>query len=126
MKYLFVFTLGLLLFFICLGVKNNNAADQSMTITEEEAVKIAKEKIKSFGYDSENMAIKVSLHNEPWNPYLPKDSKDYYHKLRQDKLKGKKYWAVYYYPKSPTHLGGDVCIFIDSQTSQVITDYRGK
>lgn len=126
MKYLFVFVLGLFLFFVCLGIKNNDASDLKIKITGEEAIRLAKGKIKSFGYDSENMAVKVSSHNQPWNPYVPENSTDEYDLIRKDKLTGKKYWAVYYYWTNPLRKGGDVCIFVDADTGKIITECRWK
>jgi len=99
---------------------------QNINISEEKAVKIAYEEAERLGYDVGNMEARVSQHNKPWNSYLSKDSADEYSCSRKDKLKGKRYWAVYYYSKNPLQLGGDICIFIDAQTSCVITSYRGK
>ncbi len=99
-----------------------------MEITKKEAIKIANKEVIKLGYDVKSMDVWISKYNTPWNAYLPKDSKSEYHIERQNKLKGKKYWAVNHTPKPSTGivLGGNVCIFVDANNGEIITSIRGK
>ena len=106
MKYLFILLCGIIFFLSFLGLKKNDASDQNVKITEEQAIQIANKEMDRLGYDVKNMNIKVSQHDKPWNNYLPQDSVDEYDIIRKDKLKGKKYWAVYYYVDNPLQRGG--------------------
>jgi hypothetical protein len=119
---LFVLTVIFSYFYL----KEGETMGQPAKISKEQAIVIANDEVKKLEYEIANMGVKATIHNEPWNPYLPKDSTSQYIKERKDKLSGKQYWAVYYSPKDPLRIGGDVCIFIDSQTGDVVTSYRGK
>lgn len=102
----------------------------NMKITKEKAIEISNERAIELGYNVKFMNIKVSKHDVSWNEYLPKDSVDTFVIERQKKLKSRNYWAVYYSPiserKGEIIVGGDVCIFIDANTGEIITDIRWK
>ncbi|MCP4721002.1 MAG: hypothetical protein GY860_16230 [Desulfobacteraceae bacterium] len=98
-------------------------------ITETKAIKIANKEVESFGYNLKLMAVSTSYHEEPWNDYFPKENTSNYYSEKRNQLKNKKYWAVYYFKKKIDNIvvkGGDVCIFVDSATGKVLTNYRGK
>ena len=101
-----------------------------MKITEKKAIEIANEEAIKLGYDIKSMDIKITKYNTPWNEYIPKDSKSEYIIERLNKLKNKEYWAVYYYYDfkkiGMIYKGGDLCIFVDAKTGEIITTYRGK
>ena len=100
-----------------------------MEITKDKAIEIANKEAKKLGYDIESMNIKITKHNTPWNEYLPKESETEYDVERKKQLTNKEYWAVYYYPKQEKNypiLGGDICIFVDSSSGEIITNIRGK
>ncbi len=86
-------------------------------ITEDKAIELANKEGKKLGYDVDSMRVKATHYTTPSNPYLS-DSDDRYTLERRDKLKNKEYWAVYYVNPKFTK-GGDLCIFIDSNTGEV-------
>jgi len=98
-------------------------------ITEKQAVEIANKEIEKLKYNVKDMEIKISRHSDPWNDYLPKEDNTEYFTTRKNKLSGKTYWAVYYSkaqkPGTRT-FGGDICIFIDAKTGDVLTFCRGE
>jgi hypothetical protein len=98
--------------------------------TKERAVEIATKELVKLGYDMHKMAMRITRCGTPWNEWLPKDSTSEYVKERQKRLENREYWAVYCYPKPTSteelYLGGDICVFVDSKTGDVITTYRGK
>jgi hypothetical protein len=107
----------------------NNAIGSGDMISQDKAVEIANEEITILGYNLKNMEIRVSFHENPWNEYLPRNDTSKYVSVRKNKLEDKKYWAVYYFVKTKNDqitVGGDVCIFIDANTGEIITNYRGK
>lgn len=99
-------------------------------ITNEQAIAIASRAVMQFGYDSKDMNVQITFHKKPWNKILPRNCVSGYDRTRQNKLKGKSYWSVYYHqrPSSEGGLekGGDACIFIDSETGEVLTSYGGE
>jgi len=95
-----------------------------MQITEDKAIELANKEAKNLGYNIESMKVKVTHYSTSSNEYLS-DSDEEYYVVRRNKLKNKEYWAVYYSnPKFKK--GGDLCIFIDSSTGDVLTNIRGK
>lgn len=108
---------------------NVKAYEGNMKITKEKAIEIANKEAKELGYDVESMNIELTKYNTPWNKYLPKESETEYDMERRKKLTNKEYWAVYYYPKPQRNQvvkGGDICIFIDANNGDVITNIRWK
>ena len=98
-------------------------------ISQQEAASIAEREVISLGYDCGDMNCEISLHSEPWNKCLPKNSNYPYVLIRKRKLENRKYWMVYFYPISLNDIpvdGGDIGIFVDAKTGEVLTNYRGK
>lgn len=103
---------------------NIKAYATNTLIIENKAIEIANKEAKKIGYDIESMNVKTAHYKTPSNEYLP-DSEEKYYVDRRSKLENKEYWAIYYFdPKLKK--GGDICIFIDSSSGEVITSVRGK
>lgn len=100
------------------------------SITKDNATSIASKKAIELGYDIKSMNLEVSLNNTPWNKCLPQYSGEPALDKMREKLANKEYWFVYYSPKTQGKdekiFGGDLCIFIDSKTGEIITHIRGK
>ena len=108
---------------------------QDEKVKKIKAIEIADKEAIKLGYKIDTMDMEISLCNVPWNRYLSKARDDEYAVSRKNKLKNRKYWAIYYAPRHKESIdsdeiiitaGGDVCIFIDADTGEVITNYRGK
>lgn len=106
------------------------AHEHEMNVSRDKALEIANSEAKKIGYDITIMNIITTKYNTPWNKYLPKDSNDEYHAGKMSKLKNREYWAIYYYPDRKKvglgYKGGDFCIFIDTNSGEIITDIRWK
>jgi len=98
----------------------------NVKISNESAIAIAKHEATRLGYEVEFMNIEATLYRTHWNRYLPQDSTSEYDLERQNSLKGRIYWAICYSPTASEAKGGDVCIFIDSETGKILADYRGE
>ena len=120
-------TICLCIIFSCTSISANR---NTMKITKNKAIELADIEAKKLGYDISIMNTRVDEYSTPWNEYLPKESNDQFSIEKKNKLKNKKYWAVYYYPNREKvglgYKGGDFCIFIDSTTGEIITDIRWK
>ena len=98
--------------------------DDSIAI-KEKAIKLSHDTATALGYKLVDMNSKVSFYDKPWNEFFTKEDNSEYCSDRKKILEGKSYWAVYFYPKQ-NGKGGDICIFIDVASGQVLTMYRGK
>jgi len=59
------------------------------------------------------------------NDLVQSTAQDPYSKNLLSRLRGKTYWLIYYVPKKD-QLGGDIGVFIDAETWNVIDLYRGR
>ena len=108
-------------------------------LSKEEIIQIATVKAKGLGfnieemdilYDEENRALKehllrkgVSIYNRETKEWIPASSTT--PEEEYPLLTGRNYQAVYFGPKVMMK-GGDLWIFIDKNTGEVITYIRGK
>ena len=107
-------------------IVSDSGGGDNRTISNESAIAIAMHEATRLGYEVEFMNIEVTLYRTHWNRYLPQDSTSEYDLERQNSLKGRIYWAIYYSPTTSGAKGGDVCVFIDSATGKILADYRGE
>jgi hypothetical protein len=132
--------LFLLLLVIVLCFASSFAFSQSNQLTKERIIQIAISKARDLGYKTEKMNIVyddgnksikehlkhigVSTYNEKtkkWEKDLPTTpGKEY------PELKGKDYQSVYFGPKGSGILGGNLWVFVDKNTGEVIKYIRGK
>ncbi len=113
----------------------------SMSMTKEDILRVATQEAKKLGFSIDEMmalnpesleeqqAYYQSIYSK--NNILPefflKDWRKRIEALPQigDQLKGRNYVAVYFGPKRAM-LGGDLTVFIDKKTGEVITYLKGK
>jgi hypothetical protein len=103
---------------------SKSSAGQTEVIRER-AIEIASIEAARLGYDLKSMNVSTIQQDTPWNMLFPKDSKSDYDIERQERLAGKKYWLIYFSTKQ-NRMGGDLGVFIDFNTGEIITLYRGK
>ena len=109
-----------------------------MEIAKEEAIKIANKEVINLGYDIKSDEVgsiklkNIKKYDTNWEEVIRQDIQGFSwiswwakNPDVRNKLKNKKFWAIYYAPKHHI-LGGDVCVFIDFGTGEVITCLRGK
>jgi hypothetical protein len=64
-------------------------------------------------------------YSNPWNDVVPVHPEGSYERDLYSKLQNRTYWMVYFAP-ADNALGGDVTIFIDASTGEIIAIHRGK
>lgn len=98
----------------------------NMVITKEHAIEIADREAMRLGYDTKVMNMEIDEQNTKWSTYiLSTPSALEGARELKDALKKRKYWAVYYGPKGLV-LGGDIFIFIDRDTGEILGVLRGR
>lgn len=106
------------------------ACGGAMGIGEKRAVEIADARGGELNTAGRKLKVRATRHSTPWNDCIPKETDTPYLKERMEKLKGKSYWAVYYYPDPGEGgkgvKGGDFCVFVDAETGEVLTEVRWK
>ena len=105
--------------------KNTYANGDNIQITETKAIELASEEAKNMGYDVKTLQVRATHYKTPSNEYLPANSDSAFIAKKRNKLRNKEYWAIYFV-KHSNKKGGDLSIFIDSNTGAVITEIRWK
>ncbi len=134
MKREIIKSIILLAFFVCFlssvntdAHETENSMAKKPSISKEDAIEIAKQEAIKWGFDVKTMKIKTSLHSVPWNSSLPKvplqGDKDSV--LHKKKLEGKVYWMVFLAPKK-LMVGGNLSVFVDAQSGQILTAFGGE
>lgn len=76
----------------------------------------------------ESRALEISSAKRfltPRNDLVPDNAIGLYWKALTSKLEGRVYWIIYYQPRV-MQFGGDIAVFIDAETQEVIHIYRGE
>ena len=101
-------------------------------ISREQVAQIAKNEALRLGYLLEHLEIELDETNREWNDYVSFLQRGEVHENTKKwmqglsaKLAGKKYWAVYFRPKQQ-QLGGDLCVFVDARTGDILDVVRGR
>lgn len=98
-----------------------------ISMTLKEAKEIGKRELKKQGYPLEEMDIKADDKNSFWYEYSAKNPSGLGGAIvERMNREGKKFWAIYFYPKEKEQLGGDVWVFIDASSSEVIGIIHGQ
>ena len=120
-KRLIFIILSVLIITLC--YLNIAAFSIELPISKHKAILIANNEVNQYGLNVNALKVEATKYNTPWNKYLPKDNKAYDND--RNKLKDREYWAVYYH--NPIYKkGGDLCIFIDANSGNVISKIRWK
>ncbi len=115
------------------------AFSQSGKLTKEQIIQIASSKAKELGYKTEKMRITYDDGNKLnkkhftregesiWNEKTKKWDKVLLTTVKEEypELNGKHYQSVYFSPKKAM-LGGDLWIFVDRDTGEVIKHVAGE
>jgi hypothetical protein len=95
-------------------------------ITQKEILVFANKEAVRLGYDIGSMDVYLDRYNAEWNKLISNDPSylECSPELR-DKLKNG-YWAVYYGPKNSPQKGGDLWIFVNPNTGEIIGRIGGE
>lgn len=88
-------------------------------ISKKEVMEIANKEVARLKYNIEEMKIETDEENSHWKWYISKTKLIEKNQELETKLKNRNFWAIYYEPKK-NQLGGDLFIFIDKNTGEVI------
>ena len=97
-------------------------------LPKEKVIEIAKKAARDLGFDLKKMTMEADENNTKWKKEFPSLENAPGHIGK--KVKDKKYWAVYFEPFPPSdpntvQLGGDLWVFIDANTGEVLTYWKG-
>ena len=113
-----------LLLMLLVGCVNAVNRTEAKTVSKTEIMRIANKAATDMGYDLRKLKVSMDDNNSIWNEYISKMPAGW-HSNVVDRLKGRKYSALYYEPK-PLRFGGDLFVFVDRQTGQVVATLAGQ
>lgn len=101
-------------------------ANEKMPIDVHRAIEIADGAVTSKGIDRASLELVTAKQLAvPFNDVVPRKPTSDAQRALAKKLEGRSYWYVYYVtPAAET--GGDIGIFVDAKTGEVIDVYRGR
>ena len=94
--------------------------------TRSTILAVADEEATRLGYDIEHMSVSFNTYNSKWRDYLASAQNFVPVPKVQEKLKDREYWAVYYAPPKRGMRGGNLWVFLDRETGEIITVGRGQ
>ena len=101
-------------------------------ISREQVAQIAKNEALRLGYLLEHLEIELDETNREWNDYVSFLQRAEVHENTKTwmqgfsvKMAGKKYLAGYFRPKQQ-QLGGDLFVFVDARTGDILDVVRGR
>jgi hypothetical protein len=129
-----IFNIAIIISFVYILIIGDDVYGGNEKIKRDDAVKIAENEALRLGYEkADSMDLVVAWYNTSSNHYLTYQQVDEYSLEKKNKLKNKEYWAVFFSPRGEekdgyfiTTLGGNICIFIDAMTGEILTEIRGK
>jgi hypothetical protein len=97
-------------------------------LSKEKVIEIAKQAARDLGFDLKKMTMEADVNNTKWKEAFPSIEKAPGHIGK--KVKDKKYWAIYFEPISSSdpsvvQLGGDLWVFVDANTGEILTYWKG-
>ena len=100
------------------------AAAEDKVWTRSEILAIADAEAKRLGYDVEHMSVAFDLYNTQWEQFEMQSVQNTPPPMVQA-LTGRDFFAVYYGPMQ-AQSGGDLWVFVDRHTGEIVTTIRGK
>ncbi len=117
---------GVALVGIMLGHALAAAQADNTAWTRSAILAVADKEAKRLGYEIDKMSVSFDTYNSGWRDYLASARNFVPLPEVQEALKDREYWAVYYAPLKRGMLGGDLWVFKDRATAEIITVVRGE
>lgn len=111
---------------IAMALSAASVAAAERTWTRSELLTIADKEATHLGYDVEHMSVSFDKYSSQWRNHLKSSEKE---KEREEDLKDLEHrecWVIYYAPLEELTLGGNLFIFIDRETGEVIKTIGGE
>jgi hypothetical protein len=135
-----IIIIGLLFLLVSNFIRVPEVFSQSDKLTKERITRVAISKAQELGYKTEDMDITYDEDNQKIKEHLKRSGVSTYNEgtktwekdsptapeQEYPELKDKDYQAVYFGPKEAGIKGGDLWVFIDKNTGEVIKYIRGK
>ncbi len=118
----FLITIILSFIFIAEGCVHILREDKKV-LTLDRAIITSGKKVEELGYNLDDLEVIANEQNLIWCQHRKNVSVDF--RLLDEELESRKYWAIYYRPKK-SQFGGDLFIFIDKNTGEIIDYLRGQ
>lgn len=96
-----------------------------MDIAKEKVLQISNREAEKLGYNLSELTVNIDDKNSLWEEYIKSGPILEYDQALKNTLENKEYWAIYYRPKR-LQKGGDLFVFIDKHTGEVLTSAKGK
>lgn len=94
--------------------------------TRSDILAIADAEAKRLGYDVDHMGVAFDIYNSRWNELVGSTPPETASIGLLKKLDGRRYFAVYYSLMKEPMKGGDLFVFIDRATSEVVGTLQGQ
>jgi hypothetical protein len=108
------------------GLLSCARASEKMPIDVHRAIEIADGAVTSKGIDRSSLELVTAKQlSVPFNEVVPQKPTSDSQRALAKKLDGRSYWYVYYVTRA-AEMGGDIGIFVDAKTGEVIDIYRGR
>lgn len=96
------------------------------TVLVGQAIEVADQAVGGGkGRPAELELVTAKKFDTAWNDVVPTSPSDSAHEALLSKLEDRTYWLIYYRSRT-SKLGGDVAVFVDAETADVIHVYRGR
>lgn len=95
-------------------------------LSRDKVVEVASREAAKMGYDLNTLAVDVSEYSTPWNRCLDREATSAYARERLEKLTGRDYYAVVFWPKEFKGVGGGLCVYVDKHSGEIITSIRNR
>ena len=108
------------------GLLSCARASEKMPIDVHRAIEIADGAVSSKGIDRSSLELVTAKQfSVPFNEVVPRKPTSDSQRALAKKLEGRSYWYVYYVTPA-AEMGGDIGIFVDAKTGEVIDVHRGR
>jgi hypothetical protein len=107
-------------YLVTMGCRRHEPSD-----TKKKILSVSNAKIREMGYDLRNMTHQYDDGNRRWKKYIESLSGSDMDSTMAI-LQERDFQGIYYAPKGKSTFGGDVWVFVDRDTNEVITVLRFK
>ncbi len=112
---------------ICIGsTVMCKAKNEKMNISIQQAIEKANIKAKQLGYNLSSMTVIGDVDNTKWKHFAGRIDLVTHFPALAEQIKGKEYFAIYYQPNNVEQFGGDLWIFTDRHTGEILGVWQGK
>jgi hypothetical protein len=104
----------------------------NMPINKDRAIEISSAEAKALGFNVSVMEINIDENNTLWKRYSSSLNVSTGSTILDEmpevksKLKGRAFWVVLFLPRGYEHHDGDLWVFVDKNTGEIILHLKGQ